>query len=119
MDRDAVRQLYQRIGEHIRQARERHVPRISQRALAGKIGLSRASLVNIEKGRHRVQIHVLYDLARALDVRLAELLPLASSSIILPSSFAAQLKPKEREAVERLITSKDSTHAPSQDHSSG
>lgn len=111
VQQDDVGRLYREIGRNIQVARVGHVPKLSQRELAGKIGLSRASVVNIEKGRHRVQIHVLYDLARALDAQLAELLPQPTSSIILPASFASQLRPKELELVEQMITTRAQSHA--------
>jgi transcriptional regulator with XRE-family HTH domain len=41
---------------------------MSQATLGGRVKLSRTSIVNIECGRHRIQIHVLYEIARVLGV---------------------------------------------------
>lgn len=98
--------LYRLIGERIRGMRERKLPKVSQRVLAGKIGLSRASMANIENGRHRVQIHVLYDIARELGGDPLELLPVPSPSE-LPLSFSENLNPTELKAVQRLLAPKE------------
>jgi len=63
------------LGEHIRIARQRIVPPISQVQLAEKIGVSRASIVNIEAGRQRPPLHVLWQIAEVLGTELAELIP--------------------------------------------
>jgi transcriptional regulator with XRE-family HTH domain len=102
--------LYRGIGERIRNLRQNRLPKLSQRVLAGKIGLSRASMANIENGRHRIQIHVLYDIARVLGGGPADLLPTPNPSD-LPRSFAESLKPKELDAVKRLLSSEDPSDA--------
>lgn len=97
--------LYAEIGENIRRAREGHLPRLSQRALGLRVGLSRASLANIEGGRHRIQIHVLYAIARELGVAPADLLP-AHRGSGLPSSFTGNLNPAELAAVTAMLSAK-------------
>lgn len=67
--------LYKLIGARIKSAREAHRPRMSQDALAGKIGLTRASIVNIEAGRQKAPIHVVWTIAEALRVEPEGLLP--------------------------------------------
>jgi len=98
--------VYEEIGKRISDLR-RHRPRkLSQQELADSIGISRASVVNVERGRHRVQIHVLFEIARVLGVEPRDLLPpLASFEVgaALPPSFAQKLDPRERKAVESLI----------------
>jgi DNA-binding XRE family transcriptional regulator len=47
--------------------------KLSQQELADAVGLSRASVVNVERGRHRVQIHLLYEIARVLGVEPQDL----------------------------------------------
>ncbi len=71
------------------------------------MGLSRTALVNIEKGRHRIQIDTLYAIARALGVKLGDLLPppvLSDSPRSLPPSLAKKLKPEEKQRVRNLLT---------------
>lgn len=65
--------LYQALGRRIRTARE--AARFSQEELARRVGLTRTSVTNIEHGRQRIQVHVLYALARALAVDPEALLP--------------------------------------------
>ncbi len=67
--------IYQLVGEHIRAARQRFVPPMSQVQLAEKIGVSRASVVNIEAGRQRPPLHVLWQITDALGLELIDLIP--------------------------------------------
>ena len=65
--------LYVEFGRTLRTARARAA--ISQSDLGRLIGLSRASIANIEAGRQHVALDQLFDLARALDCTPVELLP--------------------------------------------
>src|SRR5260221_694169 len=81
-------------------------PPVSQSALAEAVGLSRASIANIERGHHRVQIHVLYDIAVALGVEPHELLPhprVHKSERAIPHDIGRVLSPKEQAAVQPFV----------------
>lgn len=65
--------LYHMIGERIRTARQGRA--ISQEKLAKKLHMSRASIVNIEAGRQRPPVHVLWQIAEELSTEVALLLP--------------------------------------------
>ena len=67
--------LYELIGARIRAARERQAPKMSQSSLAKKVRLTRASIVNIEAGRQRSPIHVIWRIAEALGIEPFQLLP--------------------------------------------
>lgn len=49
---------------------------MSQRTLGAMIGLSRASIVNIEQGKQNVNVVTLYAIARALDIDVIQLVPI-------------------------------------------
>jgi transcriptional regulator with XRE-family HTH domain len=57
----------------VRAARIQHG--MNQQALGHRVGLNRSSISNVEKGRQRVQLHMLLEFAAALDVQPDELLP--------------------------------------------
>ena len=67
--------LYQFVGDLIRQKREQ--AGMNQTALAKRISISRVSIVNIEHGRQRPPLHVLWSIAEALKVQLRDLIPLS------------------------------------------
>jgi transcriptional regulator with XRE-family HTH domain len=49
--------IYRHIGEIIRNRRRSSRPRLTQEMLAQRVGISRASLANIETGRQSVLVH--------------------------------------------------------------
>jgi transcriptional regulator with XRE-family HTH domain len=72
--------LYSAVGEKIKSTRLNR--RMSQTVLANAIGLTRTSIVNIERGKQRILLHTLYELASALDIAPVELLaPVADLSV--------------------------------------
>ena len=64
--------LYKSIGKQIKGLRKRN--RLSQKELADQLGLSRASVVNIEVGRQHPSLHLLIDLARIFKVSILDFL---------------------------------------------
>ena len=68
------RDLYKEVGHNIRRCR--NGAHRTQEQLAAEIGMSRASLANIEAGRQQVLVHHLYAIAAALD--------LDSPSVLMP-----------------------------------
>jgi transcriptional regulator with XRE-family HTH domain len=63
---------YVALGRQIALARE---GKMTQDTLAQKLSLTRTSIINIEKGRQQVLVHTLADIASALGVPIAELMP--------------------------------------------
>ncbi len=70
---DAARAFYVAIGRNIAVARQQR--KITQDALARDVSLTRTSIVNIEKGKQQLLLHTLVQIAQALRVEPAELLP--------------------------------------------
>jgi transcriptional regulator with XRE-family HTH domain len=106
--------IYQHIGALIRSHRKKMKPPLTQAMLAGLLGISRASLANIETGRQSVLVHQLYGFAEALSLSPSDfLLPIADAATgaewgeKLPSS----LKPQQKDQIARLLanTQPDST----------
>ena len=57
----------------------RRVKRISQTALANRLGYSRVTIANLESGKQNVQLHQVFAIADALDISVKELIPDAAS----------------------------------------
>jgi transcriptional regulator with XRE-family HTH domain len=59
---------------------------LTQAALARRVGISRASIANIEKGRQNVLLHHVYDLAEALKMpKPGDLLPARAKPSVTPA----------------------------------
>lgn len=96
-DEDA---LYKAIGERIRRERERQTEPLSQSALARHLGVSRASVVNIEAGRQRAPLGLLWKIACQMDVELAALIP--SRADMNSSSNVPQLTEEMRDQLRKV-----------------
>jgi transcriptional regulator with XRE-family HTH domain len=77
---------------------------LTQEELADKLGLSRTSITNIEKGKQRILAHTVAELAAKLNVSAANLLPQANATITSASSVVAGgTRRKEREFLESVL----------------
>ena len=68
-----IRRLCAEFGARIRAARKK--AGLTPQALGHLVGLSRSSIVNLEVGRQRAPVHVVWNLTQALGVSVADLLP--------------------------------------------
>jgi transcriptional regulator with XRE-family HTH domain len=79
--------LYRAIGKRLRDGRGRSAQKVSQAKLAKQLGISRASIVNIEAGRQHAPLDLLWRIAAALDMELVQLIPhraeLAASAAVV------------------------------------
>lgn len=119
MDAEEKR-LYEVVGERIRQTRERSVPKISQAALSRKLGVSRASVVNIEAGRQHAPLYLMWRIAEMLGTELAALIPnhdeflesiepmKLDAGAVKQIEAAAEGDPGTRRLLTRFISSKKS-----------
>ncbi len=107
--------IYREVGRHIRHFRA-GAPR-TQAQLAAEIGISRASLANIEAGRQQVLLHHLYAIATALDLDSpGVLMPLPPPRDDEPAELplpAEGLSETQRQDVLRLIG--DALHTDNQE----
>ena len=69
----ATNRFYEELGRNINAARRGK--NVTQQQLADAIGISRPSLTNIEKGNQKILIHTVFELAGALGIDVAVLLP--------------------------------------------
>ena len=98
--------IYKTIGGIIRQRRRRL--ELPQAKLARTLGISRATLANIETGRQRVLVHHIYALAQALDMKPGELLPQVATTAGSNGDWTKlpipqDLKPLQKEQIALLI----------------
>jgi transcriptional regulator with XRE-family HTH domain len=107
MTSDSVDLLYRAIGKLVRLARERAA--LTQEQLAARVGLTRTSITNIERGRQKIQVHTLCAIAEAVGVPCSALLPAITTQ--LPNAIDRdrlhKLPLPEREWVERVIAAKE------------
>jgi transcriptional regulator with XRE-family HTH domain len=105
LERMELEPIYKTIGAMIRRRRRRLD--LPQAKLAARLGISRATLANIEIGRQRVLVHHLYTFAEALDLKLTDLLPPANLAGSVTDwnklPMKGDLNPKQREQIARLI----------------
>lgn len=66
--------IYRIFGSRLRELRDEKG--VTQEQLAKRVDLSRTSITNIEKGRQRVMLHQLVELAEALESDVSDLMPL-------------------------------------------
>src|SRR5690349_3333650 len=65
--------LYQHIGEQIKRIRQES--NMSQEELANKVGVTRTSITNIERGFQKLPLHLLYNICEVLNVEAISFLP--------------------------------------------
>ena len=65
--------IYKEFGKLLK--KNRTEANLTQEALAKRVGLSRTSITNIEKGRQHINLHMLYVLSDSIGIRPPDLLP--------------------------------------------
>jgi transcriptional regulator with XRE-family HTH domain len=105
--------IYEEFGRGL--YRTRKAANLTQEALAERVGLSRTSITNIEKGRQHVSIHILFSLANALGIEPAELLPEKKAAFNLEMMDQELLKESRlgqeaKEWVQRIIKPEGDDH---------
>jgi len=69
-----VESFYKDLGETIKIERLRHS--VSQEELGNFMGLTRSSVINLEKGRHRPSVYQLLQIASMLNIEYTKLIPI-------------------------------------------
>ena len=94
-----TRDLDQALGSRIRERRKSS--HVSQADLARTVGLSRASISNIENGRQPLTVHTLWKIARAVGASAKDLLPNAAE-FQEPAVTAEALAPAEKNWIKEV-----------------
>lgn len=89
--------IYGFIGQRVSEVRRQR--NMTQEQLADAIGLQRTSITNIERGRQKMLIHTLYEIAVTLKVRVHDLLPDQERS----SNPLARLDPSQKDLLIKAI----------------
>lgn len=99
--------LYQQIGERIRERRSK--AKLTQGQLAEAVGVLRTSITNIEAGRQKAPLHVLYELCTVLGADVAEILP-SRTDVVQKSEMSIEIggrvktvPPKSAELIQQLL----------------
>ena len=97
--------LYNLIGERIR--RQRVQVEMTQTELAKAVGVLRTSIANIEAGRQKPPLHLLYKLCMELGVEVAEILPnnavISQPTMITLEGMPKEVPPKTAELLKQLL----------------
>lgn len=99
VEKEEQQYLYESIGNEIKKLRIKS--RFSQEQLAHKLKLSRASVVNIEKGRQHPPLHLLIDISRVLNINFSSLI---NDELIIDSKSTV----KDKDLKKRISKSIDS-----------
>lgn len=97
--RDGTDNLYRAFGQLV-QAHRRRIEGMTQEELGRRIGLSRTSVTNIERGRHHVSLHHLFRIAKALQIPPEVLLPSQAEELGGPRMASILPPDTDRELVE-------------------
>jgi DNA-binding XRE family transcriptional regulator len=78
-------ELYQQIGNRLKEIRNSQSPAMTQAQLAKIVGLKRTSIANIESGKQKVTLDALYALCHHFQIGIADVLPSVKSVAVQPA----------------------------------
>ena len=81
--------FYRRLGARIRE--RRRAKKITQEAMAAHMGLTRTSIVNIEKGRQHLAVHQLVRISNLIGCAPGDLIPSSQEDAMLSEKFLDQI----------------------------
>lgn len=101
--------LYRSLGQQVRAARLARG--VTQADLALAVGLTRASIANLENGNQRLQVHTLIAASQALNVDPADLISRAVAGEQLADAIPAGAERDARRLAKRLASVRDQINA--------
>jgi DNA-binding XRE family transcriptional regulator len=99
--------LYQKLGQKIRQKRED--ANLTQAKLAENVSVLRTSITNIEAGRQKAPLYLIYELCAVLQIDIKDVLPSVHDLAELQNStikIGGRLKtvpPRSAELIDELL----------------
>ena len=96
--------LYMEFGNIVRKNRYRL--KLTQDALAERVGLSRTSITNIESGRQKILLHQFFELAGALSISPQALLPTMQPKTqieLIEQALPQDLSRKDKDLILRTV----------------
>lgn len=103
-DADIIEPIYVELGRRVLQ--ERYRAGWTQQDVAGQVGMSRASIANVETGRQRLMLHQVMKLAEVFSIRVEDLLGVALNE--LPASKIIDAVRKENVALRSRVADMES-----------
>lgn len=97
--------IYQGFGNLVQELRKKMG--YSQTQLGERIGLSRTSVTNIEGGRQHIALHQIYQLAEALQVSAASLLPVKANFLPENEELKRLAEPEVASWLSRIVEAKE------------
>lgn len=95
--------VYSDFGRRLRGARKK--ASLTQSELADRVGISRTSITNIERGGQRILLHTFFKIAAAVGSPPIDLLPDTTDGereSLVPEKVLAELSAADREFVRRI-----------------
>lgn len=96
--------LYDFVGSKIKDLR--NTAEMSQLQLAVKLGMSRVSIVNIEKGRQHLSLHLLFEICLIFDAELNDFFPKKDDSISISSKILREVEQIKESTGQKINTKK-------------
>jgi transcriptional regulator with XRE-family HTH domain len=95
--------MYREVGRLIRANRQKQ--KLSQSGLAARVGHTRTSITNIEAGRQRLPLDLLFSFANIFHVEVRELLPRINAELPpdLQKKIPQQYDESQVRALQRLV----------------
>lgn len=112
-----MERLYREFGRLLRRRRER--AHLSQEVLGKRVGLTRTSISNLEAGRQRLPLHLVYRFADVLGIEPGELMPHPDESEDGLEGLLNDVDELRRDWVRRVIGQVAEEEAPKSERTQG
>jgi transcriptional regulator with XRE-family HTH domain len=104
---DSESELYKYVGAQLRARRQ--TLDLTQAQIGEQVGVLRSTIANIEAGRQRITLFVLYQICAVLELEVSMVLPMISTpngtaTVKMPiNGMLQEVSPKTAEALKKLL----------------